>query len=543
MKSELVVDVQQKEISIALLEDSRLVSLQKESRNIAYAVGDLYFAKIRKVMPGLNAAFVNVGYDKDAFLHYLDLGSKFSTYNKFVAEALADKRSIPQIEKFKHEPDISKDGSIANIITAGQHILVQIAKEPISSKGPRLTTEISFTGRYLVLIPFGDKISISQKIKSTEEKNRLRQLISSIKPKGFGVIVRTSAENKRVAELNNEMRALVKSWEESIEKMQRSEPPTLIYEEESRAVSIIRDIFCPSFENIYVNDVETFTQIQNYVALIAPERKDIVKLYAKEIPIFDNFNITKQIKSSFGKTVSFKSGAYIIIEHTEALHVIDVNSGNRSKAGSDQESNALDVNLKAADEIARQLRLRDMGGIIVIDFIDMSKAEHRQTLYDHMRQIMANDRARHNILPLSKFGLMQITRQRVRPALDITTNESCPSCYGKGEIQPSLLFTDLLCEKIDYLVNHLKINDFKMYIHPFVDAYIKKGLFSLYGKWRRQYGRRFKIIPDESLAYLQYKVIDTSGKEIDLKEERDVNSSHTKSRTRTKNRDNDENNI
>lgn len=543
MKSELVVDVQQKEISIALLEDSRLVSLQKESRNIAYAVGDLYFAKIRKVMPGLNAAFVNVGYDKDAFLHYLDLGSKFSTYNKFVAEALADKRSIPQIEKFKHEPDISKDGSIANIITAGQHILVQIAKEPISSKGPRLTTEISFTGRYLVLIPFGDKISISQKIKSTEEKIRLRQLISSIKPKGFGVIVRTSAENKRVAELNNEMRALVKSWEESIEKMQRSEPPTLIYEEESRAVSIIRDIFCPSFENIYVNDVETFTQIQNYVALIAPERKDIVKLYAKEIPIFDNFNITKQIKSSFGKTVSFKSGAYIIIEHTEALHVIDVNSGNRSKAGSDQESNALDVNLKAADEIARQLRLRDMGGIIVIDFIDMSKAEHRQTLYDHMRQIMANDRARHNILPLSKFGLMQITRQRVRPALDITTNESCPSCYGKGEIQPSLLFTDLLCEKIDYLVNHLKINDFKMYIHPFVDAYIKKGLFSLYGKWRRQYGRRFKIIPDESLAYLQYKVIDHSGKEIDLKEERDVNSSHTKSRTRTKNRDNDENNI
>ena len=543
MKSELVVDVQQKEISIALLEDSRLVSLQKESRNIAYAVGDLYFAKIRKVMPGLNAAFVNVGYDKDAFLHYLDLGSKFSTYNKFVAEALADKRSIPQIEKFKHEPDISKDGSIANIITAGQHILVQIAKEPISSKGPRLTTEISFTGRYLVLIPFGDKISISQKIKSTEEKIRLRQLISSIKPKGFGVIVRTSAENKRVAELNNEMRALVKSWEESIEKMQRSEPPTLIYEEESRAVSIIRDIFCPSFENIYVNDVETFTQIQNYVALIAPERKDIVKLYAKEIPIFDNFNITKQIKSSFGKTVSFKSGAYIIIEHTEALHVIDVNSGNRSKAGSDQESNALDVNLKAADEIARQLRLRDMGGIIVIDFIDMSKAEHRRTLYDHMRQIMANDRARHNILPLSKFGLMQITRQRVRPALDITTNESCPSCYGKGEIQPSLLFTDLLCEKIDYLVNHLKINDFKMYIHPFVDAYIKKGLFSLYGKWRRQYGRRFKIIPDESLAYLQYKVIDSSGKEIDLKEERDVNSSHTKSRTRTKNRDNDENNI
>ncbi len=540
MRSELVVDVQQKEISIALLEDSRLVSLQKESRNTAYAVGDIYFAKIHKIMPGLNAAFVNVGYDKDAFLHYLDLGSQFNTYAKFIEESLDDKKHIPSISKHKKESDIPKQGTISDVVKSGQHLLVQIAKEPISSKGPRLTTEITFTGRYMVLIPFGDKISISQKIKSTEEKIRLRQLIGSIKPKGFGVIVRTSAENKRVAELNNEMRTLVRCWEEAIEKMQRSEPPTLIYEEESRAVSVIRDIFSPSFESIHVNDAETFTQIQNYVALIAPERKDIVKLYTKDAPIFDSFNITKQIKSSFGKTVSFKSGAYIIIEHTEALHVIDVNSGNRSKASSDQESNALDVNLKAADEIARQLRLRDMGGIIVIDFIDMNKSEHRQTLYDHMREIMANDRARHNILPLSKFGLMQITRQRVRPALDITTSESCPSCYGKGEIQPSLLFTDKLSEKLDYLINHLKITNFKMYIHPYVEAYIKKGFFSIYGKWRKQFGRKFKILADESLAYLQYKVVDSSNKEIDLKEEQDMNSSLTKSRTRAKDRDNED---
>ena len=466
MKSELVVDVQQKDISIALLEDTRLVSLQKESRNIAYAVGDLYLAKVKKLMPGLNAAFVDVGYEKDAFLHYLDLGPQFSTYSRFLEEAMSDKRKVPSIQKFKTEPDIPKQGTITDLLKPGQQLLVQIAKEPISSKGPRLTTEITFTGRYMVLIPFGSKISISQKIKSTEEKIRLRQLIGSIKPKGFGVIVRTSAENKRVAELNNEMRTLVKAWEESIAKLQRSQPPTLIYEEDSRAVSVIRDIFSPTFENIYVNEVETFTQIQNYVSLISPENKDIVKLYSKEVPIFDNFNITRQIKSSFGKTVSFKSGAYIIIEHTEALHVIDVNSGNRSKACPDQESNALDVNLKAADEIARQLRLRDMGGIIVIDFIDMSKAEHRQQLYDHMREVMANDRARHNILPLSKFGLMQITRQRVRPALDITTAETCPSCFGKGEIQPSLLFTDKLDEKLDYLVNNLKVKKFVMYVHP-----------------------------------------------------------------------------
>lgn len=541
MKSELVVDVQQKEISIALLEDSRLVSLQKESRNIAYAVGDLYLAKVRKLMPGLNAAFVDVGYEKDAFLHYLDLGPHFNAYTQFLTEAFADTKKVPQIGKLSREEDIPKQGSIANVLTQGQQLLVQIAKEPISSKGPRLTTEISFTGRFLVLIPFSDKISVSSKIKSTEEKIRLRQLVGSIKPKGFGVIVRTSAENKRVAELNNEMRTLVKCWEEAIAKMQRSQPPALIYEEDSRAVSVIRDIFSSSFEDIHVNDPETMKQIQNYVALIAPDRSEIVKLYNKDIPIFDHFNITRQIKSSFGKTVSFKSGAYIIIEHTEALHVVDVNSGNRSKASSDQETNALDVNLRAADEIARQLRLRDMGGIIVIDFIDMNKAEHRQALYEHMKEVMANDRARHNILPLSKFGLMQITRQRVRPALDITTSETCPSCFGKGQIQPSLLFTDKLEEKIDYLINSLRVQKFTMYIHPFVDAYLKKGLISVYGRWRRRYGRTFKIVPDESLAMLQYRVIDHTGKEIDLKEESDMQTSISKSKAKIKNRDSEEN--
>ena len=541
MKSELVVDVQQEDVSIALLEDGRLVSLQKESRNIAYAVGDLYLAKVKKIMPGLNAAFLDVGYDKDAFLHYLDLGPQFSSYSRFINEAMTDKKKVPNISKFKLDPDISKQGSISEVVQPGQQLLVQIAKEPISSKGPRLTTEISFTGRYMVLMPFGDKISISQKIKSTEEKIRLRQLMSSIKPKGFSVIVRTSAENKRVAELNNEMRTLVRYWEESIAKMQRSQSPALIFEEESRMVSVIRDIFSPTFENIYVNEAEAFTQIQNYVGLISPENKDIVKIYAKDTPIFDHFNITRQIKGSFGKTVSFKSGAYIIIEHTEALHVIDVNSGNRSKASNDQESNALDVNLKAADEIARQLRLRDMGGIIVIDFIDMNKAEHRQTLFDHMKEIMANDRARHNILPLSKFGLMQITRQRVRPALDITTTETCPSCFGKGEVQPSILFTDKLEEKLEYLVNSLKVKKFILYIHPYVEAYVKKGVFSLYGRWKRKFGRGFKVVPDEALAYLEYRVIDQSGKEIDLKEESDMSTSQSKNRVRIKNRDKEEN--
>ncbi|MFG6382400.1 MAG: Rne/Rng family ribonuclease [Muribaculum sp.] len=540
MKSELIVDVQPTEVSIALTEDSRLVSLQKESRNISYAVGDIYLAKVKKLMPGLNAAFVDVGYEKDAFLHYLDLGSQFSSYCQFVKQALEDTKKVPVLSKMKLLPDINKHGSVTDLLEKDMTLMVQIAKEPISSKGPRLTTEITFTGRFLVLIPFSDKISVSQKIKTTEEKLRLRQLVESIRPKNFGVIVRTSAEGKRVAELNHELKTLLKCWDDTVQKAQHADVPSLIFEEESRIVSMLRDVFSPSFESIHVNDAETFSQISKYVDLIAPERHDIVKLYTKDEPIFDHFSITKQIKSSFGKTVSFKSGAYIIIEHTEALHVIDVNSGNRSKASNDQESNALEVNLRAADEIARQLRLRDMGGIIVVDFIDMNKSEHRQALYDHMKEVMANDRARHNILPLSKFGLMQITRQRVRPALDVVTAEKCPSCYGKGEVQPSLLFTDVLKEKLEYLINDLKVTGFIMYVHPFVDAYLKKGIISLYLKWKMELGGKFRILPDQSLAYLQYKVIDSKKNEIDLAEEKDLETSSTKSKSKAKNRNNEE---
>lgn len=540
MQSELIVDVQPKEVSIALLEDGRLVSLQKEARNISYAVGDIYLAKVKKLMPGLNAAFVNVGYEKDAFLHYLDLGPQFDSYCEYLKQVLDDKKHIPSLSKMKLLPDIDKHGAIADKLVPGQELMVQIVKEPISSKGPRLTTDISLTGRYMVLIPFGDKISISQKIKTTEEKVRLRQLMESIRPKNFGIIIRTSAEGKRVAELNSELKTLLQCWDDTIAKARKATSPALIFEEESRIVSVLRDIFSPSFESIWVNDPDIFAQIRKYVSLIAPDRADIVKLYQKPEPIFDTFSITKQIKSSFGKTVSFRSGAYIIIEHTEALHVIDVNSGNRSKGAPDQETNALEVNMRAADEIARQLRLRDMGGIIVIDFIDMNKQEHRQALYEHMREVMSTDRARHNILPLSKFGLMQITRQRVRPAMDITTSEECPSCFGKGKIQPSLLFTDTLREKLSYLVNDLDQNDFTMYVHPFVDAYIKKGIISTYRRWRMELGRKFRIIPDQSLAYLQYRVIDKDGNEIDLKEEKDVESSASKNKQKSKTRDKEE---
>ena len=408
-------------------------------------------------------------------------------------------------------------------LTVGQEVLVQIVKEPISTKGPRLTGELSFAGRYLVLMPFGNKVSVSSKIKSGEERARLKQLIHSIKPQNCSVIVRTVAEGKRVAELDSEMKILTKRWEDVISKVQKTQKrPQQVFEETGRAVALLRDLFNPSYENIYVNDEEVFNDVKDYVTLIAPEKANIVKLYTGKVPIFDNFNVTKQIKSSFGKTVNYKHGAYLIIEHTEALHVVDVNSGNRSRSENGQEANALDVNLGAADELARQLRLRDMGGIIVVDFIDMNLAEDRQMLYERMCKNMQKDRARHNILPLSKFGLMQITRQRVRPAMDVNVEETCPTCNGTGKIKSSLLFTDQLERKIDTLVNKIGIKKFTLHVHPYVAAYINQGMMSLKMKWQLKYGFGVKVIASQKLAFLQYEFYDAQKQFIDMKEENET---------------------
>lgn len=529
MTSELVVDVRASKISIALLEDKRLVELNEEAINENFAVGNIYMGRVKKIMPGLNAAFVDVGFEKDAFLHYLDLGINFNTVNDYVRLLKSGDRKKPiSLSRFKNLPDIEKNGSITDVLKSGQEIVVQISKEPISTKGPRLTSELSLAGRFLILIPFADKVSISQKIKDDEERIRLKQLIQSIKPKGFGVIARTVAEGKKVAELNNEMKILLKRWEETVPKIQKSQGVTLVAEELGRTVGIIRDMFNSSFKHIFVNDRNVYNEVKDYVELIAPDMQEVVKLYKADVPIFDNFGITKQIQSSLGKTVSFRSGAYLIIEHTEAMHVIDVNSGNRTKAGSGQESNAYEVNLAAADEIARQLRLRDMGGIIVIDFIDMHDGEHRQKLYERIRQNMSNDRAKHNILPLSKFGVMQLTRQRVRPEIEIDMEETCPTCFGTGVSKPSLLFTDQLESKIALLVKKLKTKEFKLHVHPYVDAYLSKGFPSLKMKWKMKYGMSSKIIPSQRLGFLQYKFYDKKGEEIDLKEEIEKISSKKK---------------
>lgn len=523
MTSELFISANSNKISIALTEDKRLMEFQEEAQSASYSVGNIYLAKVRKLMPGLNASFVNAGHERDSFLHYLDLGPQFLSFNKYLKQVRNGKKELPPITKAHIEPELGKEGSIQNTLQQGQEVLVQVVKEPISTKGPRMSCEISFPGRYLVLMPFQDKVSVSSKIKSSAERARLKQVIQSIKPRNFGIIVRTVAEGKRVAELDNEMKVLVGRWEETMNKvMAAKELPTMVFEETSRAVGMLRDLFNPSYENIYVDNETIYHEVKDYVTLIAPERADIVKLYKGTLPIFDNFDITRQIKGSFGKTVAYKRGAYMIIEHTEALWVVDVNSGNRTRNADGQEANALDVNLGAADELARQFRLRDMGGIIVVDFIDMNLAEDRQALYERMCENMKNDRARHNILPLSKFGLMQITRQRVRPATEVNVDETCPTCHGKGSIKSSFMFTDVLESKIEMLVNKLNINSFTLHVHPYVMAYINQGIWSIKRQWQMKYGFGVKVIPSQKLAFLQYEFYDRKGEEIDMKEEIEI---------------------
>jgi ribonuclease G len=523
MTSELFIDVQPKKISIALTEDKRLMEYQEESQEASFQVGNVYLAKVKKLMPGLNSCFVNVGYEKDAFLHYLDLGPQFNSYAKYLKRVLNDKKNLPPHEKAQLLPDCPKEGAIQNTLQQGQEVLVQIVKEPISTKGPRLTCELSFPGRLLVLMPFQNKVNVSSKIKDPKERARLKQVIESIKPENCGVIVRTVAEGKKASALDNEMKILAQRWNDTLKRTQKAkEMPTLVYEESSRAVGMLRDLFNPSYEGIYVNREDVYQEVRDYVSLIAPERTDCVKMYKGNLPIFDNFDITRQIKSGFGTTVTYKGGAYLIIEHTEALHVIDVNSGNRTKKDDTQEVNALEVNLGAADEIARQLRLRDMGGIIIVDFIDMKNAESRQALYERMVENMKKDRAKHNILPLTKFGLMQITRQRVRPVMDVKVEEVCPSCRGTGSIKSSLLFTKVLEGKIQMLQNRLAIKSFTLHVHPYVYAYICQGICSLKMKLQWKYGLGVKVIPSQKLGMLQYEFYDSKGQEIDVKEEIEI---------------------
>ncbi|WP_299890270.1 ribonuclease E/G [uncultured Lacinutrix sp.] len=510
MNKELIIRSNSEGVDFALLKDGKLIELHKDEDSNNFAVGDVFIAKIRKAVPGLNAAFVNVGYEKDAFLHYHDLGPKISSLLKFTKSVSTGKLKDFSLRNYPFEKDIDKDGKIANVLKSNQSMLVQIVKEPISTKGPRISSELSIAGRYIVLVPFSDRISISQKIEDKAEKDRLKRLVKSITPKGFGVIVRTVAEGKKVAELDKDLQNLIGRWTAMCKKLHKAHHPTKVLGELNKASSILRDIFNDTFTSIVVDDESLFIQIKEYLQEIAPKKESIVKLHQSKVPIFEKFGVERQIKTAFGKTVSMAKGAYLVIEHTEALHVIDVNSGNRSNKSNSQEDTALEVNLISAAEVARQLRLRDMGGIIVVDFIDLGKAENRKKLYNYLRDEMKDDRAKHKILPPSKFGLIQITRQRVRPEMNIKTREENPNGNGGQEVEAPIV----LVEKITQRLEQLFKKDYKkvtLNTHPFIAAFLTKGFPSIRSKWFFEHKKWVKIQPRDAYTYLEYHFYDKNG--------------------------------
>jgi ribonuclease G len=512
---ELIVDARKGSIWLALLRDGKLIELHEERGNNDFSVGDIYLGKVRKIVPSLNAAFVDVGYEKDAFLHYLDLGPQFNSLNKFTKDTLHGKQSVSDLLYFKGEGDIPKDGKINDIISSSQPILVQVAKEPISSKGPRLCAEITLAGRYLVLVPFSDKISISQKIKEPEERKRLKDLMESIKPKNFGVIIRTVAENRKIELLDQDLKNLLEKWKTMYANLKISTPPKRVLGEIDKTSSILRDLLNGDFTNIHVNDETLFGEMRDFVTGIAPGRENILKLYDSKISIFERFGITKQIKTLFGKKVPLPSGGYLIVEHTEAMHVIDVNSGNR-KGADGQESNAVATNMEAAEEIARVLQLRDMGGIVCVDFIDMHDRENNKILFEKLKSHMLRDRAKHNILPPSKFGVIEITRQRVRPETDINTSEMCPTCNGTGEVQASILYAEEIESNLNYLLLDRKEAHVSLLVHPYLEAYFKKGIISRQVKWFFKYKKWITVRGVTAHHLLQYSFVNKINEEIAL---------------------------
>ena len=517
MSNELIINSTQSGSRIALLKNKNLVEYHHDNDESKFKVGDVYLGTVKKIVPGLNAAFIDIGYEKDAFLHYLDLGPQIKSLNKYSKQALTNKHITGGLGKFKNEPDINKLGKMSQVLTKGQKILVQVVKEPISTKGPRLTCELSIAGRYMVLVPFSDSINISKKITDGEERKRLLRLISSIKPENFGLIIRTVAKGKNVGELDQDLRNLVDSWKTGIKKLHTLSPRDKVIGEMNRASSLLRDILNENFDSVISDDKEIHDEIKEFIKKIAPEKEKISKLYTGKAKIFESLGIEKQMKSLFGKSVSLPKGGYLIIEHTEALHVIDVNSGNKSNAGEDQESTALNVNMEAAREVARQLRLRDMGGIIVIDFIDMRKAENKRALYQFMKEVMDDDRAKHTILPITKFGLMQITRQRVRPEMNITTREVCPTCGGTGKVSATILVSDQVEKNLDYILSTQNEKGITITLHPFLHAYFTKGVFSKRWQWYRKHHTWVKMEIDSSLSLSEYSFYNKMGEEIELK--------------------------
>ncbi|MEA3495368.1 MAG: Rne/Rng family ribonuclease [Bacteroidota bacterium] len=513
MKRNLIIQSSTQGLDIALIEDDKLVEFHQDVANKEYQVGDIYIGKVKKVLPGLNAAFIDIGYEKNAFLHYHDLGPQFKNINSFTQKVLINSEVDKRIEKYKGYKEIPKNGTIDKVLNVGQNLAVQIIKEPISTKGHRISAELTLAGRYIVLMPFSDAVSISKKIRNKKERKRLTNIFTDLKPDNFGVIIRTAAEERQVHLLERDFRSLLKRWENITKNLSLNK--TKLFSEFNKATTIIRDILNDSFNSIIIDDKDTYEEIKTYVEKILPNHDLIIKFYNDKEAVFKKYNIEKQLKSLFGKIINFGRGAYLVVEKTEAMYVVDINSGSKNTHESNREDNVLKVNLEAADEIARILRLRDIGGLIVVDFIDMKKPENRRTLFEKMKTAMRSDRTQHLCLPLSKFGLMEITRQRVKPAIELANSETCPVCKGSGEIKPTILVIDDIEHSLNFIKSELKVREIVIKVHPFVYTYLKRKLISTRLNWMLKYKMRIRIKSSEVLQLIDYEICDKKGKDLE----------------------------
>lgn len=492
MRKEIIINSSIGETRIAIVEDGRLAELFVEQPENERMVGDIYLGKVVNVVKGMHAAFVDIGHDQDAFLHFSDIGETLTEYRSFI-----DIDSTYENTKAKAERPIPKEG---------QEILVQVIKEPISRKGARVSSELSFPGRFIVLVPNSDVVGVSKKIDSIKEKKQLKGLIRAIKPKGFGLIARTVAEQKNEDALRADLDNLLKKWKKIEKKLKQVAPPALIYKDEAMASSVIRDLFTNDVTRVVIDSKNLFGEIVAYLEDVAPTLAHRVEYFKSAKPIFDVFGIESEIEKSLARKIWTPSGGYIIVDQTEAMAVIDVNSGKYIR-GKEPEETTLKINLEAAKEVARQLRLRDLGGLIVIDFIDMTDSSNKRRLYEEFRRELRKDRAQSSILPISDFGLIEMTRERIRPSLLHTFSEPCPTCEGIGRV----ISKSTVLTKIERWIKRFKTErsewSLRLAVHSSVADYITAGFVSKIRKLMWKYRVKIEVVKDDALRTEQFRMM------------------------------------
>ncbi|MEX0647159.1 MAG: Rne/Rng family ribonuclease [Balneolaceae bacterium] len=515
MKNQIIIHSSGKQTRVALLENGELAQLFIESEENQRTVGDIYLARVHKVMSGIRAAFIDVGMEKDAFLHFSDAGDHLGTYIQMMnGENSISSGAKKDLSKFKKLSNNEKQILAGKLLRNNQRILVQIVKEPIGSKGPRVSTDITIAGRFLVLIPMGEYIALSKKINNGRERKRLKSIVGSMLPDGFGVIVRTVAQKQDKEAIEEDMRTVLKKWERILNKLESSKPPTLLYKDLDITESLIRDLFAKQYDRVLIDDYQLYKSVKSYVSQIAPKMLPSVQLYKGKDHIFDHTNIGNDVNSIFSPRVRMPSGGYLIFEQTEAMYVVDVNSGPYA-AKEKQEDNSLKTNLEAAREIAKQLRLRDIGGIIVVDFIDLRDDKNRKKIYDELKKEFKKDRAKTNIIGMSDFGLIQITRQRIRPSVVNSVSKICPMCGGNGSVvSQDTIITDIesWISKLKYSTEYRAVD---IYVNPFLHSFITKGIFSQRWRWMLRYKVKISFIKDENTSLNEFKAT-LAGSELDI---------------------------